>query len=226
LHGVTRPVTLALDVNGFTRDPYGGTRAGFSATTELDRRDFGISTNIPMDGGGVVIGDRIQVFLEMKPSSTHSGQLLALTANLQEQDASRFPVGPGPTVCEPQALPGQGGPTAQAVGRDQDIEVMAMPTEPRVADNPQASRYELWLGTTRAGLIQYRAGPGAILLVHTEIDPAFKGQGLGERLVAAALEDLRARGLKLVPLCPFVRAYLRRHPDQADLVAGDPDAPQ
>src|SRR5512132_3553718 len=66
LHGVTRPVTLALDVNGFTRDPYGGTRAGFSATTELNRGDFGISTNIPMDGGGVVIGDRIQVFLEIE----------------------------------------------------------------------------------------------------------------------------------------------------------------
>src|SRR6266540_2755684 len=66
LHGVTRPVTLALDVNGFTRDPYGGTRAGFSATTELDRGDFGISTNIPMDGGGVVIGDRIQVFIEIE----------------------------------------------------------------------------------------------------------------------------------------------------------------
>ena len=66
LHGVTRPVTLALDVNGFTRDPYGGTRAGFSATTELNRGDFGITTNIPMDGGGVVIGDRIQVFLEIE----------------------------------------------------------------------------------------------------------------------------------------------------------------
>jgi hypothetical protein len=66
LHGVTRPFTLALDVNGFTRDRYGGTRGGFSATTELNRGDFGISTNIPMDGGGVVIGDRIQVFLEIE----------------------------------------------------------------------------------------------------------------------------------------------------------------
>ena len=101
-----------------------------------------------------------------------------------------------------------------------------METEPRVVDNPQASRYKLWLGTTRAGLIQYRARPGTILLVHTQIDPAFAGQGLGERLVAGALADLRARGLKLVPLCPFVRAYLRRHPDQADLVAGDPALPQ
>jgi hypothetical protein len=52
-----------------------------------------------------------------------------------------------------------------------------MPTAPRVTDNPQASRYELWLGTTRAGFIQYRAKPGTDLLVHTEIDPAFAGQG-------------------------------------------------
>jgi polyisoprenoid-binding protein YceI len=66
LHGVTRQVPLTLDINGFTRDPYGGTRAGFSATTEIDRKDFGISTNIPMDGGGVVIGDRIQIFIEIE----------------------------------------------------------------------------------------------------------------------------------------------------------------
>jgi uncharacterized protein len=103
---------------------------------------------------------------------------------------------------------------------------MAMPTEPRVTDNPQASRYDLWLGTTRAGFIQYRAEPGTVQLVHTEIDSAFEGQGLGERLVAGALEDLRAPGLKLVPLCPFVRANLRRHPDQAILVAGDPAVPR
>jgi uncharacterized protein len=102
---------------------------------------------------------------------------------------------------------------------------MAMPTEPRVIDNPRASRYELWLGTTRAGLIQYLAEAGTVLLVHTEVDPAFEGQGLGERLVTGALADLRTRGRKLVPLCPFVRAYLRRHPDQTDLVAGDPAVP-
>jgi polyisoprenoid-binding protein YceI len=66
LHGVTRQVPLALVVNGFTRDPYGGTRAGFSATAELDRKDFGITTNIPMDGGGVVIGDRIQIYIEIE----------------------------------------------------------------------------------------------------------------------------------------------------------------
>ncbi len=66
LHGVTRQVPLALVVNGFTGDPFGGTRAGFSATAAIDRKDFAITTNIPMDGGGAVIGDRIQVFLEIE----------------------------------------------------------------------------------------------------------------------------------------------------------------
>ena len=89
----------------------------------------------------------------------------------------------------------------------------------RVVDNPEQLRYELWLGATLAGVIAYRPQPGAILLLHTEVDPAFEGQGLGARLVAGALDDLRARGLKLVPQCPFVRSYLRRHPEDADLVA-------
>jgi polyisoprenoid-binding protein YceI len=66
LHGVTRQVPLALVVNGFTRDPYGGTRAGCSATAEIDRKDFGITANIPMDGGGVVIGDTIQIYIEIE----------------------------------------------------------------------------------------------------------------------------------------------------------------
>jgi|SRR5579883_3058894 len=66
LHGVTRPVPLEVEVNGFTKDPYGGTRAGFSARTEINRRDFGIDLHMPMDGGGVVVGDRIQVVLELE----------------------------------------------------------------------------------------------------------------------------------------------------------------
>ena len=66
LHGVTRQVPLALVVNGFTRDPYGGTRAGFSGTAEISRHDFGITTEIPMDGGGVVVGDKIQIFIEIE----------------------------------------------------------------------------------------------------------------------------------------------------------------
>jgi polyisoprenoid-binding protein YceI len=64
--GNTRPVTLALEVNGFGPDAYGGTRAGFSATTEINRNDFGVDIKMPMDGGGVVVGDKISVELEIE----------------------------------------------------------------------------------------------------------------------------------------------------------------
>jgi polyisoprenoid-binding protein YceI len=66
LHGVTRQVPLNLELNGFTGDPYGGTRAGFSATGEISRSDFGIEFNLPMDGGGVVVGDKISIQLEVE----------------------------------------------------------------------------------------------------------------------------------------------------------------
>lgn len=66
LHGVTREVPLRLKVNGITKDPWGGTRAGFSATGEIDRRDFRITTNIPMDDGGVVVGEKIRIIIEVE----------------------------------------------------------------------------------------------------------------------------------------------------------------
>lgn len=94
--------------------------------------------------------------------------------------------------------------------------------EVRVIDNPRELRYELWVGETRAGYLAYRREPSVVVLIHTDVDPAFEGRGLGSRLVAGALADLRERGLKLVPLCPFVAGYLRRHPEQQDLVVRDP----
>ncbi len=66
LHGVTRRVNLNVEPNGFGADPYGGIRAGFSASTELSRKEFGIDIDMPLDGGGVVIGDKIQVSLEIE----------------------------------------------------------------------------------------------------------------------------------------------------------------
>ncbi len=66
LHGVTRPVTLELESGGVTRDPYGNLRAGFSATTEIARRDYGITVQMPMDGGGVVIGEKVRINLEVE----------------------------------------------------------------------------------------------------------------------------------------------------------------
>jgi predicted GNAT family acetyltransferase len=87
-----------------------------------------------------------------------------------------------------------------------------------VRDNPQENRYELVLDDTVAGEVVYRLKPGAIVLLHTEVSEELEGQGLGAQLVAGALEDIRARGLRLVALCPFVSAYLRRHPEYVDLV--------
>jgi uncharacterized protein len=92
----------------------------------------------------------------------------------------------------------------------------------RVVDNADELRYELWAGGTRAGVIAYRREPGTVVLVHTDVEPAFEGHGLGSRLVAGALDDLRTRGLKAVVLCPFAAAYVRRHPEYADLVVADP----
>ena len=66
VEGNTRPVTLALEVNGFGPDAYGGTRAGFSATAEINRNDFGVDIKMPMDGGGVVVGDKISIELEIQ----------------------------------------------------------------------------------------------------------------------------------------------------------------
>jgi polyisoprenoid-binding protein YceI len=66
LHGVTRPVTLEVEINGFSPDAFGGYRAGFSATAEISRRDFGIDFNMPMDGGGVVVGDTVKILLEVE----------------------------------------------------------------------------------------------------------------------------------------------------------------
>jgi predicted GNAT family acetyltransferase len=89
----------------------------------------------------------------------------------------------------------------------------------RVVDNPAALRYELWTDEVLAGWIQYTRAGDVVTLVHTDVDPAFEGHGLGSVLVAGTLDDVRARGKRIRPLCPFVAAYLRRHPEYADLVA-------
>jgi len=66
IKGITKPVTLELELNGFGPDAYGGTRAGFSAKTEISRKEYGVDIDMPMDGGGVVVGDKISVELEIE----------------------------------------------------------------------------------------------------------------------------------------------------------------
>jgi polyisoprenoid-binding protein YceI len=66
LKGNTKPVTLNLELNGFGPDAYGGTRAGFTGKTEISRKAFGVDIDMPMDGGGAVVGDKISVELEIE----------------------------------------------------------------------------------------------------------------------------------------------------------------
>ena len=94
-----------------------------------------------------------------------------------------------------------------------------------VRDNSVELRYEALSDGLLVGEILYRREPGLIVLVHTDVAPSAEGHGVGSRLIQGALDDIRARGLRVVPLCPFVVAYLRRHPEYADLVTTDPATP-
>ena len=66
IKGNTKPVDLKVELGGFGPDAYGGTRAGFTATTEISRKEFGVDIQVPMDGGGVVVGDKISITLEIE----------------------------------------------------------------------------------------------------------------------------------------------------------------
>ena len=88
-----------------------------------------------------------------------------------------------------------------------------------VSRNDARSRYELDVDGRVAGILVYRHGDEVLTMVHTEVGDEWEGQGLGSTLVRGALDDVRERGLKIRPLCPFVAAYLRRHPEYEDLVS-------
>ncbi|MFZ0384274.1 MAG: GNAT family N-acetyltransferase [Solirubrobacteraceae bacterium] len=87
-----------------------------------------------------------------------------------------------------------------------------------IVDRPDRDQYEIELDGRRVGLLAYRVADGAITHSHTEIDPSVGGRGLGSALVRFALDDARARGLTVMPRCPFVAAFIERHPDYEDLV--------
>ncbi len=80
---------------------------------------------------------------------------------------------------------------------------------PRITRNDAASRYEIHVGDVLAGFTRWEADDrGRLQMVHTEVDPAFKGRGLASILVADALADIAARDETIVPRCPFVTTYL------------------
>jgi len=93
-----------------------------------------------------------------------------------------------------------------------------MSETPNVTNNTAAGRFEI---RTASGIavLNYRPSGDALDLVHTEVPASLEGHGYGTALVEAALAHARREHLKVVPTCPFVKAYIERHPDAAALVA-------
>jgi predicted GNAT family acetyltransferase len=87
-----------------------------------------------------------------------------------------------------------------------------------VADAPDRERYELSVDGEVVGFTAYRARPGLIALIHTEVDEQHQGHGLADRLIRFVLEDARTRGLAVLPFCPFVKAFIERHREFEALV--------
>jgi predicted GNAT family acetyltransferase len=87
-----------------------------------------------------------------------------------------------------------------------------------VRDLPDEDRYVLDVDGRRAGYVTYRLSDGQIALLHAEVDPAMRTKGLASRMVAFTLDDARARGLSVLPYCPFVRHYIEHHDEYLGLV--------
>lgn len=86
-----------------------------------------------------------------------------------------------------------------------------------VHDNPAAGRYEARVDGQLA-VITYQRSEDRITFIHTGVPPTLEGRGIASKMAHVALEDARAAGLAVIPRCPFVTAYIRRHPAYADLV--------
>lgn len=95
-----------------------------------------------------------------------------------------------------------------------------MAIDTKVVNNADAGKYEVSLDGKPAGSAEYRLKGSQVIFTHTEVDSAFEGHGIGSALARYALDDVRGRGLRAVPLCPFIAAYIERHPEYQDLVAG------
>ena len=86
-----------------------------------------------------------------------------------------------------------------------------------VVDVPEEQRYVIRREGRVAGFAAYQKAQRLVVFTHTEVEPAYEGQGLGGELVRHALDDVRAQGLPVLPLCPFVQQWMNRHPEYADL---------
>lgn len=95
---------------------------------------------------------------------------------------------------------------------------MPTPLGLTVRDNSEKHRFEIDLGDGSFAIADYRLYPRKIVFPHTEVPPAHEGQGLGTLLVRTALAYARHKRLKVVPVCPFFAAHIRKHPEEKDLL--------
>ena len=87
-----------------------------------------------------------------------------------------------------------------------------------IRDNVEKRRFEADLGDGSFALAEYDLREGKLVLTHTKVPKAHEGQGIGSALVRFALRSARERGLRVVPICPFVAAYIKRHAEEQDLL--------
>jgi hypothetical protein len=92
----------------------------------------------------------------------------------------------------------------------------------QIRHNVEGARYEARVGPKLAGFAEYQLTKDLIVFTHTEVDPAYEGQGVGSALARAALDDVRGTDRKVLPLCPFIKGWIGHHREYVDLVYGAP----
>jgi hypothetical protein len=94
-------------------------------------------------------------------------------------------------------------------------------SEPRITDNPGARRFEAHIDGRLAGFAEYQLTDELVVFTHTEVEPAFEGQGIGSAIARFALDQLRTGGSrKALPVCPFIKGWIERHPEYLDITYG------
>ncbi|GAB3061129.1 GNAT family N-acetyltransferase [Micromonospora schwarzwaldensis] len=91
-----------------------------------------------------------------------------------------------------------------------------------VEENPAKHRFEILVDDALAGFTAYLPRGEVLVFTHTEVEDRYQGQGVGAALMRGTLDQVRARGGRVVPRCPFMAAFIERHPDYADLVVDAP----
>lgn len=96
---------------------------------------------------------------------------------------------------------------------------MSTPPELRFTQDTERNRFEAFQGDTLAAYVEYSPLANGILFSHTEVIPAFEGQGVGSAIARHVLDHARAQGQQVIPVCQFIAGYLRRHHEYLDLVS-------